>query len=152
MAHYLAYSPYHHVKAGVKYPAALFISGDSDTRVDPLHARKMRALLQSANASNKPIILRSDSQSGHVSEARPVSRVVRDSTDELSFLFWRLGEKFHVEEGENLLLIASFQLQGQHGNDALRDLKGGLNVFAQVLLCILQCLQQTGTVLPRGSQ
>ena len=90
----LAYSPYHHVKAGVRYPAVLFISGDSDTRVDPLHARKMTALLQAASASGKPVILRYDTRSGHVSDARPVSKIIRDSTDELSFLFWCLGERF----------------------------------------------------------
>ena len=90
----LAYSPYHHAKAGVKYPAVLFISGDSDTLVDPLHARKMTAFLQSASASGKPIILRYDGLSGHVSKADSLSRAVREPTDELSFLFWCLGEKF----------------------------------------------------------
>jgi prolyl oligopeptidase len=89
-----AYSPYHHVKAGVKYPAVLFVSGDSDSRVDPLHARKMTALLQSASVSGKPVLLLYDLQSGHVSGARPVSKVIKDATDELSFLFWRLGERF----------------------------------------------------------
>ncbi len=47
-----AYSPYHHVAAGTKYPAVLFITGDADTRVAPLHARKMAALLQSARSSD----------------------------------------------------------------------------------------------------
>jgi prolyl oligopeptidase len=89
-----AYSPYHHVKAGVKYPAVLFVSGDYDSRVDPLHARKMTALLQSASVSGKPALLRYDTQSGHVSGARPVNKIIKDSTDELSFLFWRLGERF----------------------------------------------------------
>ncbi|MBV9180303.1 MAG: S9 family peptidase, partial [Acidobacteria bacterium] len=35
-----AYSPYHHVKAGTEYPAILFMTADTDTRVDPMHARK----------------------------------------------------------------------------------------------------------------
>ena len=35
-----AYSPYHHVKAGTEYPAILFMTADTDTRVDPMHAKK----------------------------------------------------------------------------------------------------------------
>jgi prolyl oligopeptidase len=46
----LGYSPYHHVRAGVRYPAVLFTTFDSDTRVDPMHARKMCAALQHATA------------------------------------------------------------------------------------------------------
>ena len=41
-----AYSPYHHVKAGTEYPAVLFMTADTDTRVDPMHAKKMAALMQ----------------------------------------------------------------------------------------------------------
>src|SRR5207249_6822869 len=50
-----AYSPYHHVTKGVAYPAVLLVSGDSDTRVDPLHARKMTALLQASTGSGRPV-------------------------------------------------------------------------------------------------
>ena len=49
-----AYSPYHHVKPGERYPAVLFITGDGDTRVAPLHARKMAALLQASNRLRPP--------------------------------------------------------------------------------------------------
>ena len=45
----LAYSPYQNVKEGTKYPAVLFVTGDGDTRVAPLHARKMAARFQAAN-------------------------------------------------------------------------------------------------------
>src|SRR5258707_15608227 len=61
-----AYSPYHHVKAGVRYPAVLFMTAESDTRVDPMHAIKMAALLQ-AEAGEGParaILLRGDSKAG----------------------------------------------------------------------------------------
>src|SRR6266567_6888203 len=34
-----AYSPYHHVKQGTEYPAILFMTADTDTRVDPMHAK-----------------------------------------------------------------------------------------------------------------
>src|SRR5262249_5104832 len=52
-----AYSPYQHVGEGVKYPATLFVSGDADTRVAPLHARKMTALLQARTGGDAPILL-----------------------------------------------------------------------------------------------
>ncbi len=84
------YSPYHHVKAGVKYPAVMFVTGDADTRVDPLHARKMAALLQAANASEKPILLHYDTKAGH-SGGLPVNRLVDNMTDEMAFLFWQLS-------------------------------------------------------------
>ena len=52
-----AYSPYHHVKAGTAYPAIFFTTGDADTRVAPLHARKMTARLQAATTSGRPVLL-----------------------------------------------------------------------------------------------
>lgn len=84
-----AYSPYQHVKPGTNYPAIIFITGDADTRVAPLHARKMAALLQSATASERPVLLRYDTKAGH-GAVPPVSKQIEDLTDELSFLFWQL--------------------------------------------------------------
>lgn len=84
-----AYSPYHHVKAGAKYPAILFISGDSDTRVAPLHARKMTALMQASTGSDKPILLHYETKSGH-SGGTPVGKQIDNTTDELDFLMWQL--------------------------------------------------------------
>ena len=52
-----AYSPYHHVKTGTRYPALLMMSADSDDRVDPMHARKMVARLQAANVGDHPILM-----------------------------------------------------------------------------------------------
>ena len=85
-----AYSPYHNVKKGTAYPATLFITGDSDTRVDPLHARKMAALVQASTGGDRPVLLRYDTKAGH-SGGLPVSKQIEDLTDELSFLFWQLG-------------------------------------------------------------
>ncbi len=87
-----AYSPYQQVVAGTQYPSVLFITGDADTRVAPLHARKMAALLQSATASwpEKPILLDYDTSAGH-SGGKPVSRIIQDNVDLLSYLFWQLG-------------------------------------------------------------
>ncbi len=84
-----AYSPYQNVKTGVKYPAVLLISGDSDTRVAPLHARKMTALLQASTGSDRPILLHYDTQAGH-SGGLPVSKRIDQLTDAAGFLFWQL--------------------------------------------------------------
>ena len=89
-----AYSPYHHVKPGVKYPAVLLASGDSDTRVAPLHARKMTALLQASTGSDYPIMLRYDTEAGHSAGGMPTSKRIDQAGDELSFLFWQLGVTF----------------------------------------------------------
>jgi prolyl oligopeptidase len=85
-----AYSPYQHVKQGTDYPAVLFITGDGDTRVAPLHARKMAALLQaSTGAADHPVLLLYDKKSGH-SGGRPVSNLIEEGTDMSAFLFWQL--------------------------------------------------------------
>ena len=91
-----AYSPYHHVTAGVKYPAVFLISGDADTRVAPLHARKMTAMLQARTGSDpaeRPILLRYDTSAGH-SGGTPVGKQIDDLTDELLFFDWQLGVKY----------------------------------------------------------
>jgi prolyl oligopeptidase len=84
------YSPYHQVEYGTQYPAVLFVTGDADTRVAPLHARKMTALLQSATGSDRPVLLHYDTTAGH-SGGRPVTVVIDDVTDQLLFLAWQLG-------------------------------------------------------------
>ncbi len=89
-----AYSPYHHVKPGTHYPAVLFMTAESDTRVDPMHAIKMAALLQAqaANGQDRPILLRVDSKAGH-GVGKPIAKLVDDAVDVWSFLFWQLGVK-----------------------------------------------------------
>src|ERR1700691_4373883 len=81
----LRYSPYQNVKKGTQYPAVMFMSGDFDTRVDPLHARKMAALMQASTGSDRPILLKYDVKSGH-SGGLPIDRQIEDSADELAFL------------------------------------------------------------------
>jgi prolyl oligopeptidase len=84
-----AYSPYQKVKPGEKYPAVLFTTGDQDTRVPPLQARKMTARMQAASTSGKPILLLYDTKAGHAG-GRPLSKIIEDVSLELSFLFWQL--------------------------------------------------------------
>jgi len=79
----LSYSPYHHVREGVDYPATLFTVFDGDTRVDPLHARKMCAALQHATSGTRPIVLRRERDVGH--GARALSRSIELTADSLSF-------------------------------------------------------------------
>ncbi|MGW2151493.1 prolyl oligopeptidase family serine peptidase [Nonomuraea bangladeshensis] len=83
------YSPYHHVKEGVEYPATLFTVFQSDTRVHPLHAWKMCAALQHATTSGRPVLLRNETEVGH--GARSVSRSVDLSADTLTFLAAHTG-------------------------------------------------------------
>jgi prolyl oligopeptidase len=84
-----SYSPYQKVKAGEKYPAVLFTTGDQDTRVPPLQARKMTARLQAASTSGKPVLLLYDTKAGHAG-GRPLSKIIEDVSLELAFLFWQL--------------------------------------------------------------
>jgi prolyl oligopeptidase len=86
----LKYSPYQHVENGVKYPAILFKAGESDSRVDPMHARKMTALMQARTGSDRPILLRIDTKSGH-GQGKPTAKVADEIVDEYSFLFRALS-------------------------------------------------------------
>lgn len=86
----LAYSPYQKVTAGTKYPAVLLMTGDADTRVPPLQARKMTARLQAATTSGRPILLLYDTKAGHAG-GRPLTKVVDDQSLEMAFLAWQLG-------------------------------------------------------------
>ena len=86
----LKYSPYHNVKPGNAYPAVMFFTGDSDTRVDPLHARKMTALLQTASTSDRPVLLHYSLAGGH-SAGVSVDQQVQDDADQLSFLWTETG-------------------------------------------------------------
>lgn len=91
-----AYSPYHHVKQGTEYPAVLFMTADTDTRVDPMHAKKMAALMQAEAANGqsreRPILLRIDTKAGH-GAGKPIAKQIDDMVDIYSFLFWQLGMK-----------------------------------------------------------
>jgi prolyl oligopeptidase len=89
-----AYSPYQHVRAGTEYPAILFMTADSDTRVDPMHAKKMAALMQAEAANGRsrerPILLRIEPKAGH-GVGKPITMQIEELTDVYSFLFWQLG-------------------------------------------------------------
>lgn len=86
----LAYSPYHRVALGRAYPALLVTTAESDTRVDPLHARKLVAAMQYASSADRAILLRTESRAGH-GAGRPVSKQVAELTDIFAFLSAELG-------------------------------------------------------------
>jgi prolyl oligopeptidase len=85
-----AYSPYHHVRDGVRYPALLMLSSDHDDRVDPMHARKFTAALQAATASDAPVWLRIEQNAGH-GGADVVKQQVEEGADALAFLMTQLA-------------------------------------------------------------
>jgi prolyl oligopeptidase len=85
-----AYSPYHRIRDGVAYPAVLLATAESDTRVDPMHARKMAARLQAASSAERPILLRLESRAGH-GAGKPLTKVVDELTDSWTFVFSELG-------------------------------------------------------------
>ena len=88
----LAYCPYQNVKDGEKYPAVLTVTADKDDRVHPMHAFKITARLQAANASDNPILLRIEMKAGH-SGANPVYKSIEEYADLWAFVFWQLGIK-----------------------------------------------------------
>ena len=85
------YSPYQNVRGGTAYPAVLFFTGASDTRVDPLHARKMTALLQADSSSGRPVLLHYSVSGGH-SAGVGVEQKIQDATDQMTFLWTETGQ------------------------------------------------------------
>jgi prolyl oligopeptidase len=84
-----AYSPYHHVESGQRYPATLFMTGDNDPRVEPFHSRKMAARLQAASPET-PVLLRTSGKTGH-GGGTPLDAEIEQAVDVWGFLFWQLG-------------------------------------------------------------
>jgi prolyl oligopeptidase len=94
-----AYSPYHHIRPNVTYPALLMLSADADDRVEPLHARKFVAALQQVQGGSvkggRPVLLRIERNSGHAGADLPAynKQLVGYWADAYSFLFEELGLK-----------------------------------------------------------
>jgi prolyl oligopeptidase len=89
-----AYSPLHNIKDdGTPYPSILVTTADHDDRVVPAHSFKYTATLQAANTGNAPKLIRIETKAGHGS-GKPISKVIEESTDMYSFLFYELGMKY----------------------------------------------------------
>jgi prolyl oligopeptidase len=89
-----AYSPYHHVHDGVAYPAVLLTTAEGDSRVDPMHARKMAALLQHSGRGQdrRPVLLHQEGRAGH-GVGKPVAKRADEQADVLAFFAWQLGDE-----------------------------------------------------------
>ncbi|MGI8808183.1 MAG: prolyl oligopeptidase family serine peptidase [Acidimicrobiales bacterium] len=87
-----AYSPYQHVVDGTAFPATLITTAESDSRVDPLHARKFAARLQAATSvtEDRPVLLRIESRAGH-GAGKPAWKQADEAADIWAFVFWQLG-------------------------------------------------------------
>ncbi|MCZ2260307.1 prolyl oligopeptidase family serine peptidase [Sporosarcina sp. G11-34] len=85
-----AYSPLHNVTPGIKYPATLVTTADTDDRVVPLHAKKYTATLQKAQAGKAPILLRIEKNAGH-GLGKPTSKIIEEYTDIYTFIYDSLG-------------------------------------------------------------
>lgn len=90
-----AYSPYHHVVDRTAYPAALFMTGDNDGRVDPANSRKMLARLQAASSSDFPLMLVTNPHAGHGFGTRMSDRIVQEA-EMYAFLFDQLGVAYQL--------------------------------------------------------
>lgn len=87
-----AYSPYHTIVKGGKYPAVLVTTADHDDRVVPAHSFKYAARLQEYNAGNLPTLIRIDTKAGH-GAGKPTAKVIEEYTDVWAFTFYHLGMK-----------------------------------------------------------
>ena len=85
-----AYSPYHNLKEGVKYPPTLVTTADTDDRVVPGHSFKFAARLQEAHAGDAPVMIRIETKAGH-GAGKPTAKIIEEYTDVWSFLVRNLG-------------------------------------------------------------
>ncbi|MCK4529440.1 S9 family peptidase, partial [candidate division WOR-3 bacterium] len=84
------YSPYHNIDPDKDYPATLFTAGQSDTRVHPMHAMKMAALMQDVAGKDKPVLLYVEPKVGH-GLGKPLKQALKDISHQYLFLMWQLG-------------------------------------------------------------
>jgi prolyl oligopeptidase len=92
-----AYSPYHNLKKGVKYPPTLVTTADTDDRVVPGHSFKFTAQLQYCQAGAAPVLARIETKAGH-GAGKPTAKVIEELTDECAFLVKNLGMKVPGKE------------------------------------------------------
>lgn len=85
-----AYSPFHNIKAGVKYPATLVTTGDHDDRVVPAHSFKFGARMQALADKSNPVLIRIDKSAGH-GAGKPLSKTIDQLADVYSFIFYNMG-------------------------------------------------------------
>ena len=86
-----AYSPYHNLKPGTRYPATLVTTADHDDRVVPAHSFKFAARLQECQAKDGlPVLIRVESSAGH-GAGTALTKMIEKTADEWAFLAKSLG-------------------------------------------------------------
>ncbi len=93
-----AYSPYHNIKSGVKYPATLVTTADHDDRVVPLHSFKFASRLQAAQAGDRPVLIRIETRAGH-GAGKPTTKQIEEAADKSAFLVRELGMSPQLPQG-----------------------------------------------------
>jgi prolyl oligopeptidase len=94
-----AYSPYHNIKPGTKYPATMITTADTDDRVIPGHSFKFAAALQAAQAGDAPILIRVETRAGH-GGGKPTMKRIEETADVYSFLVENLYDEAPIIETE----------------------------------------------------
>ena len=89
---FIAYSPYHNLKKGTKYPATLITTADTDDRVVPGHSFKFAARIQYCQAGPAPVLIRIETRAGH-GAGKPTAKLIEETADELAFLVKNLKMK-----------------------------------------------------------
>ncbi len=92
----LAYSPYHNLKKGAKYPATMVTTGDTDDRVVPGHSFKYAAMIQHCQAGDAPVLIRIETKAGH-GAGKPTAKIIQEVADEYAFLVKELGIPYPPE-------------------------------------------------------
>jgi prolyl oligopeptidase len=87
-----AYSPYHNLKKGTKYPPTLVTTADTDDRVVPGHSFKFTAMLQYCQAGAAPVLARIETRAGH-GAGKPTAKQIEEVADQLAFLVKNLHMK-----------------------------------------------------------
>ena len=80
-----AYSPYHNIKPGIRYPATLVTTADTDDRVVPGHSFKFAAALQKAHQGDEPVMIRIETRAGH-GGGKPTALRIEEAADQWAFL------------------------------------------------------------------
>jgi prolyl oligopeptidase len=88
----MKYSPYQNIRQEVNYPTMFVFAGENDSRVDPLHAKKFVAAMQSRPAQKNPIMLFMEFDSGHGS-GKSVAKQAEDMAIQWRFVMNQLGMK-----------------------------------------------------------
>lgn len=90
LGYLMAYSPYHNLKEGVRYPATMVTTADHDDRVVPAHSFKFAARLQACHNGPEPVLIRIDKDAGH-GAGKPTGKILDEQADRWAFMLHEMG-------------------------------------------------------------